>query len=122
VSALSKILRQAEGGVLTFFCPGCKDWHSVDPKRWTWNGDAERPTFNPSLLVRSGHYIPGHAGTCWCDYHREAERGTPGYDLPAPTCYVCHSFIRDGQIQFLGDCTHSLAGQTAPIPPWKESR
>ena len=28
----------------------------------------------------------------------------------------CHSFIKDGQIQFLGDCTHSLAGQTVALP------
>lgn len=25
-------------------------------------------------------------------------------------------FIRDGQIQFLGDCTHALAGKTVPLP------
>jgi hypothetical protein len=31
---------------------------------------------------------------------------------------VCHSFITDGQIQFLGDCTHPMAGQTVPIPKW----
>ncbi|MGT2429227.1 hypothetical protein ACU4HD_11865 [Cupriavidus basilensis] len=25
---------------------------------------------------------------------------------------ACHSFVTDGHIQFLGDCTHALAGQT----------
>ena len=25
---------------------------------------------------------------------------------------VCHSFVNDGQVQFLDDCTHELAGQT----------
>jgi hypothetical protein len=30
---------------------------------------------------------------------------------------ICHCFIRDGQIQFLLDCTHALAGQTVPLPP-----
>lgn len=29
----------------------------------------------------------------------------------------CHSFVADGQIQFLSDCTHALAGQTVPLPP-----
>lgn len=33
---------------------------------------------------------------------------------------VCHSFIRDGQIQFLSDCTHALAGQTVPLPAWPD--
>ncbi len=27
-----------------------------------------------------------------------------------------HSFVVDGHIQFLGDCTHELAGQTVDIP------
>lgn len=28
---------------------------------------------------------------------------------------VCHSFIADGKIQFLDDCTHELAGQTMDL-------
>ena len=31
---------------------------------------------------------------------------------------VCHSFITDGRIQFLNDCTHALAGHTVPLPPF----
>lgn len=27
----------------------------------------------------------------------------------------CHSFIRNGQWQFLGDCTHELAGKTVDM-------
>ena len=30
----------------------------------------------------------------------------------------CHCFIRNGQIEFLTDCTHELAGKTVPIPDW----
>lgn len=29
---------------------------------------------------------------------------------------VCHSFVRDGQIQYLGDCTHEYAGKTVDLP------
>lgn len=29
--------------------------------------------------------------------------------------YICHSFIKDGKIQFLNDCTHELAGQTVDL-------
>ena len=32
---------------------------------------------------------------------------------------VCHSFITDGRIQFLGDCTHELKGQTVELPEVK---
>jgi hypothetical protein len=34
---------------------------------------------------------------------------------------VCHSFVTDGRIQFLGDCTHALANQTFDLPGWEES-
>jgi hypothetical protein len=29
---------------------------------------------------------------------------------------LCHYFIRDGKIEFCGDCPHELAGQTVPLP------
>lgn len=32
------------------------------------------------------------------------------------TGLVCHSYVQDGRIQFLGDCTHPLAGQTIELP------
>ena len=28
----------------------------------------------------------------------------------------CHSFVTDGLIQFLSDCSHELAGKTVPLP------
>lgn len=34
--------------------------------------------------------------------------------------YVCHSFIKDGQIQYLDDCTHRLKNQTVPLKPYEE--
>lgn len=33
---------------------------------------------------------------------------------------VCHSYVKDGMIQYLGDCTHPLANQTVDlmdVPP-----
>ena len=29
--------------------------------------------------------------------------------------FLCHSFITDGKVQFLNDCTHELAGQTVDL-------
>ena len=71
-----------------FECPGCGQIHLVD-KRWTFNGDTENPTITPSLLVRY-------------NYKDVAKR--------------CHSFIKEGKIQFLNDCTHELAGKTVDLP------
>jgi len=78
-----------------FDCPGCGIGHAPYTKNtpggptWTFNGDVERPTFAPSLLVR------------WQRNGREP--------------VVCHSFVRAGRIEFLGDCTHALAGQTIEL-------
>lgn len=107
---LSATLRQTAGGV-GYWCPGCRELHVLPVPRWTWNGDVDRPTFAPSVLIRSGHYVPGHDGDCWCTYNA----AHPG--APAPFgCGVCHHFVRDGQLEFLADSTHALAGQTVPLP------
>ena len=103
-------LRSIEGGRVAFECPGCGMMHQVRVEgslrpRWEWNGDGHRPTFSPSILVEDGHYVDP-AGK-WCD--------RSGGDEPCE-CLRCHSFVRDGMIQFLGDCTHALAGQTVALP------
>ncbi|WP_367187579.1 DUF6527 family protein [Henriciella sp.] len=81
-----------------FECPGCGQPHRVQigrgkGPRWTFNGDHERPTLSPSVNVtwrkRDG------------SIHKR-----------------CHSFVREGSIQFLGDCTHDLAGQMVRLPAW----
>jgi hypothetical protein len=35
-----------------------------------------------------------------------------------PAVPVCHSFVTDGRIQFLTDCTHAFAGRTVDLPEW----
>lgn len=108
------VLRIIEGGSLGFWCPGCKEMHVVATSRWTFNGDYDRPTFSPSVLVTSGHYVPRFqtGDTCWCTYNAEHP------DEPAPyKCERCHTWVRDGQIVFLSDCTHELAGKTVPLEP-----
>lgn len=95
---------------LSFMCQGCGLEHTVrvlDPQKWTFNGNLEKPTLSPSVLVRSGHFAPHHkqGSKCWCD------RPDSGF-----SCQVCHSFVRDGKIQYLNDCSHELAGQTVDLP------
>jgi hypothetical protein len=89
-------------GRVYFHCPGCDSTHVivVDGTRgWTWNGSAEKPTFSPSVLVN----YPGNADAVLPEWKNDR---------------VCHSFVTDGKIQFLSDCTHSLANTTVEIPPW----
>lgn len=82
---------------LFFHCPGCGNAHAFtvggDPNshpRWQWNGSFDCPTFSPSLSCNK--------------------------DFPESRC---HSFVRDGKIEFLSDCHHALAGQTVDIPDWE---
>ena len=95
-----------------FECPGYgvlyRVWvgNSAGP-RWAWNGSAERPTFSPSILVRGTQPLADEEHAAWM-------RGEAA--LPAPVPFVCHSFVVDGRIKFLGDSTHELAGQTVDIP------
>ncbi|TCX51914.1 MULTISPECIES: DUF6527 family protein [unclassified Dehalobacter] len=110
--------RRTEGDreipVVYIWCPGCEEYHAMPtegPHKWDFNGEQEKPTLRPSILVRSGHYIPEHKGDCWCTYS-ERNQGEP-----APfKCTVCHSFVTDGKIQFLSDSTHKLSGQTVDLP------
>ena len=81
----------------SFDCPGCKQDHTVYVRHnpaikhehyvWSFNGNLERPTFCPSLLVE------------WEEWDEEKKATTQG---------VCHSFICNGIIEFLNDCTPGL--------------
>ena len=93
---LSKVLAESNGNYF-FECPGCGCPHGLNVGKnrgpaWSFSGDVDRPTFSPSVLVRFNQ---------------------------GPKEVVCHSFVRNGEIQFLNDCTHTLAGQTVPIPEWE---
>lgn len=106
--------------MVLFYCPGCGFAHQirVDPAFgavWGFNGNGDTPTFTPSVLVRGGHYAHGETpGNCYCDY---SER-YPDREPISGKCFRCHSFVTDGRIQFLDDCTHALVGQTVDLPDW----
>lgn len=97
-------------------CKGCgyhhmvqtSDWCPPDMERsehrwtaqWTFNGDFDKPVFGPSLLVTSNRW----------------DKAT---EQKVPT--RCHTFVgchgaEPGQIIYLNDCTHALAGQVVDLP------
>jgi uncharacterized protein DUF6527 len=108
------VLTRITDGNVVFWCPGCNELHMVwveSPNdltgaKWGWNKSMDRPTFTPSILVRGTEPIT----------HEEADRILAGEKIEKPKT-VCHSFVRDGAIEFLGDCTHILKGQTVPLAP-----
>lgn len=88
----------AAGEIMVFYgfmCPACGERHAVctarsnDAAAYTFNGSLDQPTFYPAILV------PGADGD--------------------PTA-ICHSYVTDGRIRFLTDCTHALAGRELELP------
>jgi len=83
-----------------FFCPACDKLHHYRLNRlpgddeqpiWSFDGNMERPTFTPSLLlyrIKTG----------------VDERKT-----------LCHLFVTAGEIDYCGDCPHEYAGRRVPM-------
>lgn len=99
MAAFGKKLRTVENGYIYFFCPACERAHVIGVSNdkgpiWSFNNNGDAPTFNPSILVNAN--------------------GTN------PNVPICHSFVRNGFIQYLGDCTHSMAGKTVELPDLNE--
>lgn len=111
---------------------------------WEWNGALDETfTISPSLLCHmSTHLCEGEHGpvvcpnpdSCGATGHLILNDDTTSHRLgqPEPSERIlghgtphtrdpawgnCHSFIRNGHWEFLGDCAHSLAGQTVPMVP-----
>lgn len=89
--------------VLAHWCPACGELHGFSceqPQRngakWTWDGNVNWPTFLPSMNIKIG--------------------------IPARPEWRCHYFLRAGILEFLGDCTHELAGQKRGLIPIPEGR
>ena len=87
-------------GVLVFWCPACEEHHpynvahpsNPDGPKWEFNGDFEKPTFRPSLLIYDWKEI------------RKGRKKT-----------ACHLHVIDGQIEYCSDCPHELSGKTVPM-------
>lgn len=98
----TKILRRIGwyevGPTHAHWCPACQQMHDfsveqsfMNGARWSFNGNGDAPTFTPSMNISVGPYKGGRIDRC-------------------------HYIVTDGQIQFCGDSTHAMAGQTVPMP------
>ena len=85
------------GDALVYWCPACNNAHVIQiagQVKWDFDGNVEAPTFNPSVR----HQWVAPVGM------EEHNR-------------TCHYFVKAGRIEYCGDCTHELAGQTVELPP-----
>jgi hypothetical protein len=85
-------------------CPACENEHlfrsepGPNGAKWSFNGDYIKPTFTPSMMIRVRPMPKGHPQEGQWD--------------------VCHSFVTDGKIRYLPDCTHEMAGKTVDLEPY----
>lgn len=93
-TAPGDVVSLASDQTLLFFCPGCEEYHGV-----AVNGTKNTLT-----------------GGSW---HWDGNAQKPTLIPSVHVVGRCHSFVRDGMIQFLDDCTHKLARQTVPLPVWE---
>ena len=91
---LSPVLSDTGGGQLAYMCPGCGHVHVIDTRAsagpghvWSWDGDAARPTFRPSVHWQAGN----------------------------PKVTMCHHWVTAGRIAYLADSRHALAGKTVDM-------
>lgn len=94
MARLSPKLRSTSNGV-AHWCPACHEPHVYTTK-------------------------PGrHA--CWSfDGNVESPSFSPSMKL-WNSQKTCHYFLTGGRLQFCGDSTHALAGQTVDLPDWPSS-
>lgn len=112
ISSKLRSIATNRGPGVSFWCPGCDEAHAISVKPlggagWEWDSNADAPTFSPSILVTGKRRLT----------EAEYQRVIAGEKIDVPDAR-CHSFVRAGRIEFLGDCTHALAGRTVPLPDW----
>lgn len=93
IQMLTSRLRLLRPGAFVHWCPACMCSHvleigsvQADEKRLGFDGDYERPTFEPEVVQQH------------------------------PNGRVCKYLIRGGVLTYSTSCTHDLAGKTFELP------
>lgn len=89
------IFRSAVKGLLSFHCPGCGHSH---------------------VVYLSDFYAPDDKGPTW-QFNGDFVQPTLSSSVLCLAPTRCHLFVRDGQLQYLDDCEHTLRGQVVPMVP-----
>ena len=112
---IGRKLRTIQDGKVVFNCPGCNSQHPITVHKdlgaqgpvWGYNNNPDAPTLTPSVLVQ------------WKEPSDNPEEFD---DETKDISKICHSFVTDGMIHYLGDCTHALAGLTVELPDMDDEK
>lgn len=81
----------ADGDEIVYYCPGCDDVHII-------------PVKNRDVI--------------W-NYNNDVNAPTLSPSIKATMGKgICHHFVRNGEIQYLGDCTHAMKGTNVQLEPF----
>lgn len=106
MTQVSAKLRRTEEG-FAHWCPGCQQMHHIWVPRWSFDGNLDAPTFNPSVKI-TGKKIVVVDGRWTGEWVRDANGNA------VDDC--CHYFLHAGVLKFCSDSLHPLAGQNVPLP------
>lgn len=106
---VSSKLRRVSGGY-AHWCPGCEEVHRL-PDSWKFDGNLENPTFAPSFKHEGLEIVKVNG--VWTG---EWVRDPGGSTVP----FICHYILTAGVLNYCGDCTHGLKGQSIPLPELPE--
>jgi len=103
------VFQNEEEGGYHFYCPGCEGPHTIATSgnvKWSVTNADTLPIVSPSIKVTY-----------------PANPDAPEDFIEWRTERICHSYIgcngaKPGQIIFLNDCTHHLAGKVVDLPEY----
>jgi len=85
---------------------------------------------NDKTVKKFGFFCPACNFGHWFQIEGNGPKWTWNEDFDNPTVnpsilawadsFRCHSFVKDGKIRFLGDCSHDKKGQTMDLPEWED--
>lgn len=87
VEESTHIMLNLPGPISTRLLPIIRKGTRAGTHCWSWNGDTDFPTLKPSILN----------------------------DFRPHDTLVCHTWITDGKVIFLDDCSHEWRGQTLDL-------
>jgi hypothetical protein len=77
------------------------------PDSWSFNGNINSPTFTPSFLHKGNLLVYDENGK----WNGEWQRDGSGNLIS----YICHYILTNGVLNFCGDSTHALRGQSVAM-------
>lgn len=126
---MAKAKIQVTSEAFVVFCPACNTTHAFPRDNHSFNESEQKPTLYPGLRLATKYTAPPESKPADMepgDYAKAVKAHGERHDEADPTQTICHLIVNNGEIQYLGDCTHKMVGQTIDLPakvdrlPWRQ--